>query len=932
MLLPRIRPIFAVLLLASCVDTPARAQVYLDPLAPTADRVEDLLARMTLAEKVGQMTQAERASLSGDDIATYFLGSLLSGGGSAPTPNVPQAWTDMVDGFQQRALATRLGIPLIYGIDAVHGHNNVRGAVVFPHNIGLGATRNPDLVQEAGRITALEVAATGIQWTFAPAIPVVRDERWGRTYEGFGETAELAELLGAAAIRGLQTGGLGSPGAILATAKHYVGDGGTTGGDDQGNLQVSEAELRAIHLPGYVAALAAGAKCVMASYSSWNGAKLHGHRYLLTDVLKGELGFDGFVVSDWAGIDQLPGDYRSDVEQSILAGVDMVMVPDRYREFIATLVSLVGEGRVPLSRIDDAVRRILRVKFELGLFERPLADRSLLPLVGSSDHRAVAREAVRQSLVVLARKDGVLPIPASGARIHIAGRHRNDIGRQSGGWTISWQGSPGATTNGTTIEGAIRAAAPSAVITTSDDGSGAAGADVAIAVVGEDPYAEGAGDRADLHLSRSDVATVRSLKEAGLPVVLVLVSGRPMILDDVLPFTDAVIAAWLPGTEGDGVADILFGSKPPVGLLPHSWPRSMDQVPINVGDPGYDPLFAYGHGLTSLDDSPAGSPPVPYAARTTTDGLAVEVFFTKRIAGVPADGRGFAVDAGGPVTVTSAAVLPTDPTGVVLRLAQPVGGLAEVQVAFASGTVTAWDGGLLAPFDGLDAYNRAQGVPSLPGRIQAEDFVAMSGVQTESTTDAGGGINVGWIDAGDWMEYLVDVAVSGLYQVTYRVAAQSSSGRLDFRVGGQALAATDLPITGGWQTWTSVNTTVTLQSGVQTVHLRAVRGGFNVNWIDFSLLSGTAVEREVPGAGSVEVFPSPASDRATVAFDVERPGRVVMEIFDLLGRRVAAPVDGHYVPGAYRVPVDLSALAPGAYVFRLATGQVARGGPMVIVR
>jgi beta-glucosidase len=547
---------------------------------------------MTLEEKVGQMTQVDRGFLESEaDIRRYFLGSVLSGGGSSPDDPTAPGWAEMYDRFQDQALATRLGIPILYGIDAVHGHNNVVGAVIFPHNIGLGCTRDPDLVERVARATAAEVEATGLDWTFSPCVAVPRDERWGRTYEGFGETPELVAEMAAAAARGYQP-------TILACAKHYLADGGTTGGDDQGDARMDEAALRAMHLPPYRAAVAAGVGSVMASYSSWNGQKMHGNRYLLTDVLRGELAFPGFVVSDWAGIDQLPGDYASDIETSITAGIDMVMVPSRYQEFATTLRSLVESGRVPMGRIDEAVRRILQAKVDAGLFETPYSDPALLSRVGSEEHRRLAREAVRESLVLL-KNEGVLPLPKMATRLHVAGGNAHDLGNQCGGWTITWQGASGAITTGTTILEGIRAAVFAGTeVTWSRDGSSAEGAEAGVVVIGELPYAEGRGDRGDLALDPEDVAAVRAVKEAGLPTVVVLVSGRPMILGRVLDDADALVAAWLPGTEGAGVADVLFGDHPPTGRLSHSWPRGMDQVPINFGDPGYDPLFPYGYGLT----------------------------------------------------------------------------------------------------------------------------------------------------------------------------------------------------------------------------------------------------------------------------------------------------------------------------------------------
>ena len=581
-------------------------------------QVNELLARMTLEEKIGQMTQAEQDALKDvGDIETYFLGSLLSGGSSDPKAgNSLEAWTDLYDKYQARAVKTRLGIPILYGIDAVHGHNNVLGATVFPHNIGLGCTRNPQLVERASRITAVEVRATGVQWTFAPCVTVPRDERWGRTYEGFAEAPELARDLGEAAVRGFQGKDLSDPLSVLACAKHYVGDGGTawgTGGFehpvtkkkylDQGDTRVSEKELREIHMPGYPSTIKAGVGTIMPSYSSWNGVKLSGHKKLLTDVLKNEMGFDGFLISDYNAIDQITPDYKQAIEISTNAGMDMFMVPTKYREFFTLLKELVNEGKVPMSRIDDAVRRILRVKFAMGLMDKnrsQLADRSLHKSFGSAEHRAVARECVRQSLVLLKNAKKTLPLSKKAARIHVGGKSADDLGNQCGGWTIDWQGKSGQDLpGGTTILKAIQQmVAPATKVTFAKDGSGAEGATVGVVVVGETPYAEGVGDTEDLSLAAEDVAAIDNMKRAGIPVVVVLVSGRPMIIDKVLDKADAFVAAWLPGTEGQGVADVLFGDYKPTGKLSFTWPRTMAQIPINVGDKNYDPLFKYGFGLS----------------------------------------------------------------------------------------------------------------------------------------------------------------------------------------------------------------------------------------------------------------------------------------------------------------------------------------------
>jgi beta-glucosidase len=573
-----------------------------------------LLGSMTLEEKIGQMTQPEQDRVAPGDMQTYAFGSVFSGGNSDPKEgNSLQAWTDMYDALQKQALQTRLKIPILFGVDAVHGHNNVIGAVVFPHNIGLGATRDAKLVEEAARITAVEVRATGIQWAFSPCVAVARDERWGRSYESFGEEPSLVAELGAAAVRGLQGPDLKDPLRVLGCAKHYVGDGGTSWDTaphlanqgahlDQGDTRMTEAELRRIHMAGYPTAIAAGVGSIMPSYNRWNGEKVSGSKRLLTEILKTELGFEGFLISDYNALDQLPGDRRAQVKLSINAGMDMVMVPEKFKEFYATLKELAQSGEIPMSRIDDAVLRILRAKYALGLMDAgrsPLADRSLHAKFGSPAHREVARRAVRQSLVLLKNDKKALPLAKTAKRIHVAGKNADDIGNQTGGWTIQWQGKSGAnTTGGTTILAAIKAAAKGGEVTFSADGSGAAGADVGVVVVGETPYAEFLGDRTDLTLAKEDLAAIANVKSAGIPVVVVVVSGRPMILGEAATQADALVAAWLPGTEGQGVADVLFGDYKPTGKLPMSWPRSMDQIPINVGDPKYDPLFPFGFGLS----------------------------------------------------------------------------------------------------------------------------------------------------------------------------------------------------------------------------------------------------------------------------------------------------------------------------------------------
>jgi beta-glucosidase len=577
--------------------------------------VKRLLSTLTLNEKVGQMTQPDQLYVKDlDDIQKYHLGSILQGGDSDPqNGNDLKSWTDLCDQFQARGMATKPRIPLLYGVDAVHGHNNVLGATIFPHHIGLGCTRNAELVEKAARVTAEEVRATGINWNFAPCVTVPQDVRWGRTYEGFSESPDVVKALGAAAVRGLQGQALDDPRSLVGCAKHFAGDGGTAFGTgmarrtgqgnfplDHGDTRLDDATFRKIHLQGYITAIAEGVATIMPSFSSWNGVKCSANRVLLTEILKEQMAFEGFLISDYAAHKELPGNYKQQIGTTINAGMDMVMVPDDYPEFIRLLKELVAEGRVPMSRIDDAVTRILRVKFAMGLMNparSPLADRSLWKTFGSAEHRAVARQCVRESVVVLKNERSLLPLQ-KGARLHVAGRCADDIGNQCGGWTLKWQGESGpVTTGGTTILAALRKALGEANVSFSRDGSGASGASVGVAVIGETPYAEMEGDRVDLSLASEDAAVVDQLKSAGIPVLVVLVSGRPLAIDNILEKADAVVAAWLPGTEGDGVADVLTGASKPVGKLSYTWPKG-SSTSFHLGDHGYQTLFPFGYGLT----------------------------------------------------------------------------------------------------------------------------------------------------------------------------------------------------------------------------------------------------------------------------------------------------------------------------------------------
>ena len=574
--------------------------------AEISKKVSELIDSMTLDEKVGQMTQIDQRFLDTiTDLSTYSIGSLLSGGGSHPKVNEPQAWLDMYNKYQDETLKNRLGIPLIYGIDAVHGHNNVYGATIFPQNIGLGATNNPELVYKISEATSLEVAATGIDWTFSPCLSSPEDYRWGRTYEGFSSDPVLVEKLGKAAVEGYQNALTNSGKKVVACAKHFIGDGNTEFGTgmnglvDRGNTVLTTDELKEKLLPKYQAAIDANVQTIMASYNSWNGVKCHGSKELLTDILKVEMGFEGFVISDWQGIDEIPGNYKSDIITSINAGVDMVMVSGQgqpYKKFMRLLKENVEEGSISMDRIDDAVSRILKVKLRNGLFSNPMVQNDNLQVIGSDDHRNIARQAVRESVVVL-KNENLIPISKESKSIVVAGRGADNLGMQCGGWTINWQGGQGDITIGTTIlDGIKESVSTETKVIHSKDGTdlGNVSGDLAIVVIGEDPYTEFFGDKDNLDLLEEDIQTINNLKDKGYKVLVLLISGRPMNIADHLDNWDGFAAIWLPGSEGNGVSDILFGDFQSTGKLSYPWPLNAED---GANAPENDLLYNIGFGL-----------------------------------------------------------------------------------------------------------------------------------------------------------------------------------------------------------------------------------------------------------------------------------------------------------------------------------------------
>lgn len=595
-------------------------EVKADPAVE--QKVTDIMADMTLEQKIAQMIQPEIRNITIEDMRKYGFGSYLNGGGAFPNNNkhaTPDDWVALAEKLYQASIDDSLDgttIPTMWGTDAVHGHNNVIGATLFPHNIGLGAANNPALLEEIAHITAKEVMATGIDWVFAPTVAVVRDDRWGRTYESYSENPAIVKEYAASIVKGLQGAAdkdFLSDQRVISTVKHFVGDGGTVGGDDQGNNVASEQELFDIHAQGYVGGLTAGAQSVMASFNSWNGDKLHGHKYLLTDVLKNQMGFDGFIVGDWNGHGQVKGCNNEDCAQAINAGLDIFMVPNDWKALFDNTLAQVKDGTIAMSRIDDAVRRILRVKVRAGLFEKPSpANRPLSgdkSLIGAEAHREVARQAVRESLVLLKNNAQALPLKGT-QRILVAGDAADNIGKQSGGWSITWQGTNNTNDDfpgGTSIFDGIQAQVEKAggEVQLSVDGTFDIKPDVAVVVFGEEPYAEGHGDRETLiyqNGNKRDLALLTKLKAQGIPVVAVFISGRPMWVNAELNASDAFVAAWLPGSEGIAVADVLFGEHDFKGKLPFSWPATPEQI-VNVGDEDYAPLLPYGYGLTLNDES-----------------------------------------------------------------------------------------------------------------------------------------------------------------------------------------------------------------------------------------------------------------------------------------------------------------------------------------
>lgn len=749
-------------------------------------RITEIISQMTLRQKIGQIVQADIGSITPEELKTYPLGSILNGGNSAPNGDnrsPASAWVELADEFWEASKAADLEggpfIPLLWGTDAVHGHNNVPGATVFPHNIGLGATRNPSLLGQIGAVTAQEIRVGGQEWTFAPTIAVVRDDRWGRTYEGYAENPEVTASYAGELIKGIQ-GVAGSKDwlqgeKVIATAKHFLGDGGTEGGRDQGDNLDSEAVLRDIHGAGYPVAIEAGAQSVMISFSSWHGKKLHGHKGLITDVLKGRMGFDGFVVGDWNAHGQIEGCTNTDCLKALHAGLDMYMAPDSWRGLFDSLLSRAEAGEMDMPRLEDAVRRILRVKLRSGLFEAGKPSTRALAgeyqILASEASKEVARQAVRESLVLI-KNNGALPISPK-AKVLMAGDGAHNIGKQSGGWTLSWQGTgnsnsdfPGGSSFYDGVKRHLSAAGGSVEL--SEDGSYEEKPDVAMVVFGEEPYAEFKGDIDNLSYKPgddSDLMLLKKLKADGIPVVSIFLSGRPLWMNREINSSDAFVAAWLPGSEGGYSADVLFAGADGKaaydfkGVLPYSWPRTAVQTPLNVGDEDYDPLFAYGYGLSYA--KPGKVDVLPEDA-----GIALSVkndseFFTVGKAVFP--WALYAADAAGKTTI--ATTRGRSPMGVIQVNSADDGAQENIR------SIT-WDGSSAAQFEvggnAVDLSRQTTADMAVYFRIRSDEDMTGKALslsvncgQSCAPTPQPLGSSLASAPLGEWQEYQIKLSCFG---------------------------------------------------------------------------------------------------------------------------------------------------------------------------
>jgi len=795
------------------------------------ERVNDLLKQMSIDDKVGQMTLADFGPLKENlsDIVTYKLGNVMFGGDSDPDLNSSGSWALTTDSLQQFALSSNLHIPLLIGTDFPHGHSNLSNTEIFPHNIGMACTRNMRLVSEQAQISATEAAATGVRWTFAPFMAVSTDIRWGRTYECYGEDPLVAKQMIDAYVTGTKKTVLPGGGSVLSCPK-YLGFNGLKNATKKSPADIALQMKSVIQIDGDTAILNAGS--IIVSLHSLNGDTSQGKQFALVESLKNKLGYKGFVVSDWGSTMDISGDYYNVVKNSVNAGVDMFMEASSYKHFIETLKLCVAKGDVSIERINDAVRRILTQKIKIGLFEHPLSYQELMEKVGSVGHRNIARECVKESIVLLQNKNNVLPLSKKANRIHIAGSAANDMAAQCGGWTIGWQGIADRQVEGSTFLDAIKHAGAESKITYSKNGQSAAGSDVGIVVISEDPYADWFGDNSELFLKQEDINAVMNIKNANVPVVCIVLSGRPVILDPILNYCDAIVAAWLPGTEMNGLTDVLFGNNKPQGKLAVTWPVSMDQVPIIHQDSVYNPLFAYGAGITDYEPVPKNALPRLLSATLSKRGTAVELAFTKPIA----DGskiEDFIVTIGDKSYKLSSIEIKKDVSSLILYLKDTLKTSQKMYLNYFGQSVKSKDGGEVLPVKNFVIFNPQSTVKRLfkiPAMIQAEKYTDQKDIDIQDCWDDKGGQDI-VLEDEEWAEYILTSNFPGLYNVIFRVNAAEKS-TMQLLVDGQLVGIVKVPKTK--TKWKSIEIKgVKINEGKQAFTVKVKGNKVALNWISF---------------------------------------------------------------------------------------------------
>jgi len=799
--------------------------------AKTVDKqVSELMKTMTLEDKIGQMLLVDFGTLRNSigDIVTYKIGNVLYGPDSDPELNTAGSWAFLNDSIQNIALTSNLRIPLFIGTDAIHGHSNVSNATIFPQNIGMGCTRNSRLVSEEGKITASEVSATGVRLVFSPSYVTPRDERWGGTYEGYSEDPKLVTQMGSAYITGFNSLILPDGGKALACPKYSGGVKFNADGLEGKNNAIFDSKTSPIDDSTLI-----NSGAIMISSMLLSNNQKTDNQLKLIEILKKTYGFKGFVVSDWETVTNMQGDYYSVIKNSINAGIDMFTETSSYKQFVETMKQCVTNGDISKERIDDAVKRILTQKFKVGLFTHPLAYRELLEKIGDKGNKNIARQCVRESAVILLNRNSVLPLSKKATRIHVAGSGANNLAMQCGGWTIGWQGLGEKEIPGETFLEALKQAGTNSKITYSKNGQGATGSEVGIVVVGEEPYADWYGNKKELYLSQEDINAVMNIKNSNVPVVCIVLSGRPLILDPILNYCDAIVAGWLPGPEIEGLTDVLFGDAKPKGQLSQSWPMSMNQVVESVGDATYNPLFAFGTGITILENSKNNSPRL-LSANVIKRGGAVELAFSKPIKEFSAIDNFSITTSTGTQKPLSGELKSDNPNSIILSLKDSIKVNQKVQINFDSGKVISKDGGEVLPFKHFNVFNpltTLKRIFKIPAMIQAEKYSDQRDIDLQDCWDDKGGQAI-ILEKGEWCEYLLQSNFPGFYSVIFRVQS-SKKTELSLSVDGREVGKVRVPITkpGAWDS--VVIKKVYITSGKQTFTVSATTETIGLNWISF---------------------------------------------------------------------------------------------------